>query len=450
MQDKFPQNRNSNKGEKGIGRDSKSTLAELTAINRKLKRKIFDLYTVFEISRNFNAVHDFLQLLDGFIYTCLGQVGGLFGAIFLKPDSRGDRFHLTKAKGSGGCHGSDLYFQDGTELLDYITRRNRPVPVDELLGDISGEREKEILGAFTGGILVPLIFQTRLSGIFIMGEKMSGKTYQQADNEFLSILGNQIAVAIENARLYEAERMATRQLREAQQQLLQTERLAALGEMSAKVAHEVNNPLGIIKNYLLLLEQGEEDGQKGKEYFRIVGQEIDRIAQIVRQLLSFHRPHEIALSRLDVEMTILEILGFMERPLISDKVELIRELSGLKPIVLGDEQSLKQVFLNLLINARDAMPDGGRLIVRTKVEGDNLVISFLDNGPGISPQVIPRIFEPFFSTKEPGKGTGLGLSVCYGIIKHHRGSITFNNVEAGGCFRISLPLAPTGTHDDDD
>ena len=141
-------------------------------------------------------------------------------------------------------------------------------------------------------------------------------------------------------------------------------------------------------------------------------------------------------------------LRFMERPLKSDKVELIREFTGTVPLVRGEVQSLKQVFLNLLINARDAMEGGGKLTIQSKSENENYIIHFVDSGPGISPQLIPKIFEPFFSTKEPGKGTGLGLSVCYGIMKHHKGSITFSNVESGGCFELKMPLYKDSESDD--
>ena len=108
--------------------------------------------------------------------------------------------------------------------------------------------------------------------------------------------------------------------------------------------------------------------------------------------------------------------------------------------VNANTDEMQQVFLNLLINARDAMEGGGKLTVQSRTNNDKYIIRFIDSGPGILPQLIPRIFEPFFSTKEPGKGTGLGLSVCYGIMKHHKGSITFSNVESGGCFELTMPL----------
>jgi len=414
---------------------------QLTATNRQLKRKIFDLYTIFEISRNFNAVLDYHSLLDSFIFTCLGQVGALKGSIFLKKDGETDRFYQAKSKGSGDLPGPDQYFAADSKLAQYLTKLNRPALVHDLSKDIATEDEQVILRNFESGVIVPLIYQTRLSGIFAMAEKISGREFGPDDVEFLSILGNQIAVAIENARLYEGERMATQQLRSAQQKLLQSERLAALGEMSAKIAHEVNNPLGIIKNYILLLKRSTDKDQQTNEYVDIVGQEIDRIADIVKQLLEFHRPQSDAMTPVDVISVVDQVLVLMERQLSSSDVRLKRDYQCRKPIVDGSPDNLRQVFLNLIINARDAMAGGGVLTVTVSERSRNVFIEFCDTGPGIPPDIIPRIFEPFFTTKEPGAGTGLGLSVCYGIMKRHCGSITFKNLELGGCFEVELPLA---------
>ncbi len=421
----------------------------LSATNRQLKRKIFDLYTIFEISRNFNAVHDYHSLLDSFIFTCLGQVGALKGTIFLKKDGCGDKFYPVMSKGSGELPRLDQYLEAESRLVKYLTKLNRPALTDDLLRDLATSDEAMILNMFESGFVVPLIYQTRLSGIFALAERISGQEFSSDDIEFLSILGSQIAVAIENARLYEGEKMATRQLRATQQQLLQSEKLAALVEMSAKIAHEVNNPLGIIKNYMLLLKRATEQNPEAGEYADVVRQEIDRIATIVKQLLEFHRPSRATSQPVDFIKVLDDVLTLMERQLSSHNITLSRSFPSRRPWVLGSAESLKQVFLNLIINARDAMDSGGELKVTVEEKKEKLHISFADTGPGISPELIPHLFEPFFSTKEAGKGTGLGLSVCYGIIRNHHGSITFNNLDPGGCFEIQLPVM-TEQRDHDD
>ncbi len=420
-------------------------VVQLTESNRQLKRKIFDLYTIFEISRNFNAVLKFQTLLDSFIFTCLGQVGASRGAIFLRRDASTEKLHLVKAKGSGTFPSEAIGIDPQSRLLTYLAGVNRPVPVGDLISDMCTADELTILGDFQSGLAVPLIYQTRLIGLLLLADKISGRQFTMDDIEFLSILANQIAVAIENARLYEGEKMAAAQLRNLQQQLLQTEKLAALGEMSAKIAHEVNNPLGIIKNYLLLVRRTTEEKPEAIKHVGVVEQEIDRIAGIVRQLLDFHRPTPPVFSPVNIRGVIDEVLALMERPLSSNSIEVTTQYAPSLPDVLGASDNLKQVFLNLVINARDAMPDGGTLTICTRLEEATVHITVCDTGPGIPPEIQSRIFDPFFTTKEPGQGTGLGLSVCYGIIKNHNGSISFRNTDQGGCFEIQLPAIQKGT-----
>jgi C4-dicarboxylate-specific signal transduction histidine kinase len=248
-------------------------------------------------------------------------------------------------------------------------------------------------------------------------------------------------VAIDNARLYEAENSAIEQLRAALQRLVQTERLAALGEMSAKIAHEVNNPLGIIQNYILLIKRLSRDQAEIIEYTSILSQEITRIARIVGQLQEFQRPARMEMEAVDVKQVLAQTLGLTERQLKSSGVTVVREFEYGTFTVNGSGDSLKQVFLNIIINARSAMESGGTLTVRVVRRDDDMVIDFCDTGPGIPPAIVSRIFEPFFTTKGD-KGTGLGLSVCHGIIKSHRGSITYKDGNPGGCFEIVLPLLP--------
>jgi len=422
-----------------LKRELQEKITSLTDANRQLKRKIFDLYTIFEISRNFNAVLDYHQLLDTFIYTSLAQVAASKAAVYLAESGREGQLTLAKHKGSGDFPGDDLGFETESRLVSYLTKLNRPALTVDLLSDISSDGEKQILKMFHPGLVVPLIYQSRLMGLLLITEKMSGREFNMDDIEFLSILGNKISVAIENTRLYEAEKLASHQLRAAQQQLVHSERLAALGEMSAKVAHEINNPLGIIKNYLLLVRKTAGDRDETKEYTEILSQEIERIARIVKELLDFHRPRGLEFQPTDVAKILTDVLMLMERQFESKRIRVEKRFDPDCPVVQASPESLKQVFLNIIINGSDVMNKGGTFEVTLGCEGDRLKLTFSDTGPGIPPEIIPRIFEPFFTTKAPGKGTGLGLSVCYGIIKQHGGSITYRNTDKGGCFEIELP-----------
>ncbi len=420
-------------------RELNEKITGLTKTNRQLKRKIFDLYTSFEISRHFNSVLDHETLLDTFILTSLAQVGASKAAVFLPRRGQSDRLVMTRGKGSGEFPDMRQFFQVKSKLVIYLAGLNRPLPTGELLAEAVGRGERSILERFHPGLVAPLIYQSRLIGIFIITDKMSGREFKMEDIEFLSVLGSQISVAIENTRLYEAEKMATRQLRLAQEQLVRSERQAALGEMSAKIAHEINNPLGIIKNYIQLISRVVGPNVEATNYSKIVGQEIDRIARIVRELLDVHRPRADAREPVDIVRVIEDVLQLLEKRLELQKVSVVRNYPAECPPVSGSPENLKQVFLNLIINACDAMREGGTLDLSLEDRHDTLHLEVRDTGPGVKVEKIPRIFEPFYTTKDPGKGTGLGLSVCYGIIKTHGGSISYRNTESGGCFSIYLP-----------
>jgi len=421
------------------GRRDKIT--SLTQTNRQLKRKIFDLYTIFEISRNFNAVLDYEQLLDTFILTSLAQVGASKAALFLEEGKKSENFVLAQSKGVTDLQISDFRFGGGSSFINRITKLSCPELTSELLESVADPEEQKVMKYFNPGLVVPLMYQTKLTGIFLIADKMSGRPFGLDDNEFLSILGSQISVAIENARLYNSERTASRQLRAAQEQLIRSERLTALGEMSAKVAHEINNPLGIIKNYLLLTKRSLIDNEEALEYTDFVAHEIDRIAQIVSELLDFHRPSGFVFREINIVSVLEDVLKLMEHKLAGQKIKLARNYEKDVLPVEASPENLKQVFINIIINACDAMPGGGCLAVSASQVDGNVRLSFCDTGPGIEPDVVQRIFEPFYTTKEPGKGTGLGLSVCYGIIKKHKGSINYKSIKSGGCFEISIPGA---------
>jgi signal transduction histidine kinase len=325
------------------------------------------------------------------------------------------------------------------EFGKYITAYNRPVYINDISPKLQTDGELFFVKYFENGLVVPLIFQTKLRGVLIISQKESGQRFQDEDIEFLSILANQTAVSIENARLYESEKEAIDKLQKTQRLLLQTERLAVAGELAAKIAHEVNNPLGIIKNYLQLLERQNQTPEKNTEYINIVGQEIDRIAMIVRQLLNINRPMRIKFVRTNLFQIMKEVLSLMNRQLENANIKTIVEVQEPLPEVMAWPDGIKQVFMNLLLNSRDAMPNGGEVFIRISHETHKVQVLLEDTGCGIDAKHIPHIFEPFYSTKEGG-GSGLGLSVSRGIITNHSGTIEFFNGKKGGCFKIVLPI----------
>jgi PAS domain S-box-containing protein len=225
-------------------------------------------------------------------------------------------------------------------------------------------------------------------------------------------------------------------------QLVQTEKLTSLGLLAAGVAHEVNTPLAVISNYIqMLARQLPADDPRHKLIEKIVSQTF-RASEIVNNLLNFSRTAAAEFTDVDLNSVIDETLSLVAHPFKTAHVSVIKSLSDSLPPVLGSKNRLQQVFLNLFLNARDAMPGGGMLEVRTGSQNGTVEVEITDTGAGISREHLNRIFDPFFTTKGTGRGTGLGLSVSYGIIKEHAGKIDVRSTEGRGTsFRLEFPAA---------
>jgi signal transduction histidine kinase len=418
-----------------------SQLVELTEANKRLKRKIFDLYTIFEISKHLNSVLNTETLLDGIILTCIGQMGVNGAAIFIVRSHENDNLSLAKFKGLSLDPATQMIINENSPILRLIQNlHGKPLSYAEIRARLGDAAEVKLLASLECEFLIPMSLQNRVRGLLSVTGKISGTSFYEDDLEFLAILANQLSVAVENARLFDSEKEALEQLRTAQLQLMQAERLAALGQLSARVAHEVNNPLGIIKNYLLMIREHEAHDAQSSEYVQIVTEEVDRIAGIVRQLLDMFKPRQDSFTDTDVESVVDETLLLLSLHAQKGRIAISKDLPSPFPHVNGSAEQLKQVFLNLMINSCDFMPAGGRIEISGDVSDHQLRLHFTDWGPGIEPDNFEKIWEPFFTTKTAGKGTGLGLSVCYSIVKAHGGEIQATNAEgAGARFTITLP-----------
>jgi signal transduction histidine kinase len=229
---------------------------------------------------------------------------------------------------------------------------------------------------------------------------------------------------------------------ELEQRLVQADKLSSIGLLAAGVAHEVNTPLAVISTYAqMLAKQVAEDSQKSALLEKIAKQTF-RASEIVNSLLNFSRTSSTSFGQVNLNRVIQETLSLLEHQLSKAGVQMRTELEPNLPAVQGNAGKLQQVFLNLFLNARDAMTGGGTLEVRTWSEGAGVRVEVADTGHGISPEHIHRIYDPFFTTKAARKGTGLGLSVTYGIIQEHGGSIEVSNRRSGGAqFRLELPVS---------
>jgi signal transduction histidine kinase len=230
---------------------------------------------------------------------------------------------------------------------------------------------------------------------------------------------------------------------ELEQRLVQADKLSSIGLLAAGVAHEVNTPLAVISTYAqMLAKQMAEDAPQKTVILDKIAKQTFRASEIVNSLLNFSRTSSTSFGDVNLNKVIQETLSLLEHQLQKSGIQVRSELEASLPPIHGNTGKLQQVFLNLFLNARDAMSGGGALEVRTWRDGAGVKVEVADSGHGIAPENLHRIYDPFFTTKGAHKGTGLGLSVTYGIIQEHGGSIEVTNRPDGGArFRLELPVS---------
>jgi len=243
---------------------------------------------------------------------------------------------------------------------------------------------------------------------------------------------------------------ANLEIKKAQDEIIKSEKMASAGLLATGVAHEIGNPLSIILGYLELLKKGDLKSEENRDFVERIESEVTRINQIIRELLDFSRPSSAEHAETGIHQLIMEIVNMLEPQPMMDRIEIRLDLRAEKDVVWAGMSQLKQVFLNIIINAADAMIDTDILSdglspkvlhIETENEDASIMISFIDTGIGISSEELGHIFDPFYTTKEPGKGTGLGLSVCYTIIEGLGGRIRAESVLGKGTeVIVTIPL----------
>jgi PAS domain S-box-containing protein len=303
-------------------------------------------------------------------------------------------------------------------------------------------KEEEISSAY----VVPLWSKEKMVGGLTVGCR-STREFATADSSLLIAVASQVAGAVERSLLYEETRQAYENLRRTQEQLLHSEKLAAVGQLISGVAHELNNPLTAILGYSQLLTSSGQVGPLALGYTEKLYKQAQRTHRIVQNLLSFARQHRPERIPVQLNSILEDTLALRDYDLRMSQIRVHLDLAPDLPYTAADPHQLQQVFLNLINNAVDAILENGPegdLWVRTAAQEQVLLIEFTDSGPGVKDS--SRVFDPFYTTKPVGKGTGLGLSICYGIISEHGGTIrVLNSPACGATFRIELPLQKEST-----
>jgi len=251
----------------------------------------------------------------------------------------------------------------------------------------------------------------------------------------------QSALAIENSRLYEGVKQQMVELKQTQAQLVQSTKLAAIGELAANIAHEINNPLTTVLGFASFIAERLSAEDPMREELGLIQEEASRARDIVRDLLQFSRQRDFRPEPTDVNTVLEQVVAMVRRQGALNTLTVSEEYAPDLPMVEMDVPRIKQVFLNIINNAVFAMKAGGTLTIRTAAAGDSVRIAFADTGPGIPADILGRIFDPFFTTKPEVSGTGLGLSVSLGIVQSHGGTIEVaSEVGRGATFTVTLPL----------
>ncbi|MGB7947738.1 MAG: ATP-binding protein, partial [Candidatus Binatia bacterium] len=331
----------------------------------------------------------------------------------------------------------------GDPLIQGLTGSQEGFVKDELemaQDKVLGLHAAKKMGEIEAETTVPIRSKGKLIGILNLGHKEDKEIYSNEDMELLSTLANQAAIAIENARLYE-------NLKQSQDTLRRADRLSSLGLLTAGLAHEIRNPLVAIRTFTQLLPERYEDAEFREGFQGLALKEVDRICGLINDLLSFARPSRPNVAEESMNDVVDGITRILETEAKEKGVEITRDFGTKLPKIWIDREQMKQVFMNLILNAIQAMKDGGSIFISTRLtakdeathSGQFVQVEVRDTGVGISADNLDQIFDPFFTSKD--EGSGLGLSISHQIVQEHGGYVTVESkVGVGTTFFINLPV----------
>ena len=408
------------------------------ALEDNLKKRdiarIQALRPLFDIIESFWAETHPERLLELVLNAVCGHLHCENAGFYLRS-SEGD--HLVLLSGRGKTlpdEDSNIY----GGIVGRVDAANAPIWVNA-----TGPGEPDLQAVLAplelSSIMCAPISRLNVHGVLYAGQDMSSPAFREVEWEMYLLLVRQAALAMENARLYEELREYVRRVEASQQALIQAEKMAAAGRLTASIAHEINNPLQAVQNCLHLATRDEVNEKKRREYLDLANIELNRLMTTVQRMLDYYRPGAVEPQKVDVISLLRHVTTLLSSQLNARGIRVSTGFSSKMPSIFAVSSQLEQVFLNLILNAYDAMPGGGELRISARPLKDMAEIFFQDTGPGIPVEMRPRIFEPFVSSKEGG--TGLGLSVSYGIISAHGGSLDFvPDRGPGACFRVVLPI----------
>jgi signal transduction histidine kinase len=474
-----------------------------TELEERLAAKSREVRVLQQVSSEINSTLN-LDEIFGIVLRTMDELFGFHHSMILLLDASGETLSVAASRGYQG-QPAGARVAVGTGLVGVVAKKRQLMRLGNLgrqrayMSTIRQQMEQAGRGSELGEspalpglsdvesqIGIPLLIKDTLIGVFFV-ESAEQRVFSEEDEALITVVANQAASAIHNAKLYQAvaeahERLkqlnetledrvrertlelhqTNRELRETQAQLLQSAKMAALGDLAAGVAHEINTPLGSIhanadlsKRVAAVVRKALADEALAPAFSKHPRLEralealeqatattlvaSDRIVRIVKSLGNFARLDEAERKKADLHEGIESTLTLLQHKL-KQGIEVIRDFGEIPPMVCSPNR-LNQVFMNLLLNAIHAVGERGTITIRSRLEGEQVVLQFSDTGHGIPSENLERIFDPGFTTRGPGVGTGLGLAITYRIVEEHRGAIEVSSeVGKGTEFTIRLPI----------
>jgi C4-dicarboxylate-specific signal transduction histidine kinase/ActR/RegA family two-component response regulator len=431
--------------------DQASALLGLYIKNRQLAmqldRQARESQTVYTVSRAFVSTPNLDDLLNLIVHAAVDTIIKADNCVLHLFDEATQELHA-RALSFVDQARSDAVGRSrmrlGQGVAGVALESGQVINVPDVDQDARFIRARGATRAYSSMMVAPLRLGANRIGTLSV-DSTETNAFSPDDARLLMTLATQAAAAIENARLVHDLQQSLDDLKRTQDQLIQSEKLSAIGQLIAGVAHELNNPLTAVMGYTQLLRTTEGvDPETAADLDKIYAQ-AQRAAKIVENLLTFARQKKAERRYVNVNDILERTLELRAYQLQVENIRIAKHLDRRLLGVMADPNQLQQVFLNLINNAQDAMSEyrgGGLLTVTTELRAGRIRITFADDGPGLTPEVKQHLFEPFFTTKEVGKGTGLGLSICFGIVSQYNGTIRAEGeLDAGASFIVELPLA---------
>jgi signal transduction histidine kinase/ActR/RegA family two-component response regulator len=416
----------------------------LFSVGRALDRRdLLERSALFDLSRAIFSTLDPDELYGRLVQSAKEILRADDASLMLLSESR--ELYIARSTSSEVDNLTAVRLALGERVAGRVAQQADPVVIND---DIAGDGRFDgvtSLRPIRAAIVCPLTMRGELIGVLSASRLTQEMPYTERDRQNATIVSSLVALALGNARLHKELQVRLQQISDTQEEVIQNEKMVALGSLLSGVAHELNNPLCAVLGYGQLLQAGDLD-PKLRKGVEVIVREGERAARIVSDLLRFARRERPEKRLLGLSGVLLRTLERKSYDLKSSCIEVVTELDPELPLVLGDFHQLQVVFTNLITNAQQAMFDHrgrGTLTIGGGHKGGKVVLTFTDDGPGIQPENARRVFDPFFTTKAVGQGAGLGLSVCFAIVRDHSGTLRASGKPGGGSvFTVELPLAP--------